>query len=79
MTEFLSRWPLARGAAERALTAAMAFSDNAITSFGARTSYGEGEYRLRIPIRPRRLKDYLVYEAHKKKAMERRGQQMPAA
>ena len=77
MAEFLSRWPLARGAAERALTAATAFSDNATTSLGARASYGESEYRLRIPLRPRRLKDYLVYEGHKKKAMERRSQQMP--
>jgi 2-keto-4-pentenoate hydratase/2-oxohepta-3-ene-1,7-dioic acid hydratase in catechol pathway len=77
MAEFLSRWPLARGAAERALTAATAFSDNATTSLGARASYGESEYCLRIPLRPRRLKDYLVYEGHKKKAMERRSQQMP--
>ena len=32
---------------------------------------------MRIPLLPRRIKDYLVYEGHKKKSMERRGLQMP--
>ena len=32
---------------------------------------------LRIPLRPRRLKDYLVYEEHKKKSMARKGLEMP--
>jgi 2-keto-4-pentenoate hydratase/2-oxohepta-3-ene-1,7-dioic acid hydratase in catechol pathway len=77
MVDFLSRWPLAQEAAQRALTAAGEFAPEATTSSGTRVSYGKGEYRLQIPIRPRRLKDYLVFEAHKKKAMERRGLQMP--
>lgn len=77
MTEFMARWPMAREAAELALKVAAEFADGATNSFAARVSYGRNEYRLRIPIRPRRIKDYLVYEAHKKKAMERRGLQMP--
>jgi 2-keto-4-pentenoate hydratase/2-oxohepta-3-ene-1,7-dioic acid hydratase in catechol pathway len=73
MAEFLARWPHAREAAEQALAAGMPVTNR----FGARTSYGEGEYSLRIAIRPRHLKDYQVYEAHKKKAMQRKGLEMP--
>jgi 2-keto-4-pentenoate hydratase/2-oxohepta-3-ene-1,7-dioic acid hydratase in catechol pathway len=73
MVEFLARFPLAREAAEEALAADVP----AVNRFGARTSYAKGEYTLRIPIRPRRIKDYLVYEAHKKKSMQRKGLEMP--
>src|SRR4051812_37743339 len=73
MADFLARWPHSREAAEQALAVDMP----ATSRFGARTSYGEAEYTLRIPIRPRRLKDYLVYEAHKKKSMQRKGLEMP--
>jgi 2-keto-4-pentenoate hydratase/2-oxohepta-3-ene-1,7-dioic acid hydratase in catechol pathway len=77
MTKFLSRWPLAREAAELALAFAARHPHNASSPFGGRLWYAPGEYRLRIPIRPRRIKDYLTYERHKKKAMERRGLPMP--
>jgi 2-keto-4-pentenoate hydratase/2-oxohepta-3-ene-1,7-dioic acid hydratase in catechol pathway len=73
MVEFLARFPLAREAAQEALAADLP----AVNRFGARTAYAVGEYTLRIPIRPRRLKDYLVYEAHKKKSMQRKGLEMP--
>jgi 2-keto-4-pentenoate hydratase/2-oxohepta-3-ene-1,7-dioic acid hydratase in catechol pathway len=77
MVGFLSRWPLARTAAEDAADFAGAQGADAVNPFGARISYERGEVRLRIPLRPRRIKDYLVYEEHKKKSMERRGLQMP--
>jgi 2-keto-4-pentenoate hydratase/2-oxohepta-3-ene-1,7-dioic acid hydratase in catechol pathway len=73
MADFLARWPHSREAAEQALASDMPSANR----YGARTSYGEGEYTLRIPLKPRRLKDYLVYEAHKKKAMQRKGLEMP--
>ena len=50
---------------------------DAINPFGAVFVPEPSEIRLRIPLRPRRIKDYLVYEDHKKKSMERRGLQMP--
>lgn len=77
MVGFLSRWPVARKAAEDAADFAGAQGGEAISPFGARVSYRQQEVRLRIPLRPRRIKDYLVYEEHKKKSMERRGLQMP--
>lgn len=77
MTEFLSRWPIARQISHTALNAASEYARDAVTRLGARVSYGPGEHRLLVPLRPRRLKDYLVYEAHKKKSLERRGVQMP--
>jgi 2-keto-4-pentenoate hydratase/2-oxohepta-3-ene-1,7-dioic acid hydratase in catechol pathway len=76
MTQFLARWPVARDAAEGAISFARGRED-AISPQGARIRYQEGEYRLCIALRPRRIKDYLVYEEHKKKAMARRGQPMP--
>ena len=78
MTAFLSRWPLAREMATGALGFAATRSAGAVSPAGARIDFAPGEFRLCIPIRPRRLKDYLVYEAHKRKAMERRGLAMPA-
>jgi 2-keto-4-pentenoate hydratase/2-oxohepta-3-ene-1,7-dioic acid hydratase in catechol pathway len=77
MTEFLSRWPVGRTAAEAALAFADRQAADAVGPFGARIGYASAEYRLRIPLRPRRIKDYLTYEAHKKKGMELRGQKMP--
>jgi 2-keto-4-pentenoate hydratase/2-oxohepta-3-ene-1,7-dioic acid hydratase in catechol pathway len=77
MVEFLSRWPVAREAALAALTIAADNPLDARSPSGARLSYGSGEYRLRIPLRPRRIKDYLVYEEHKKKSMARKGLDMP--
>lgn len=77
MTEFLSRWRVAREAAETALAFASGRPLDARSPLGARIAYGKEECRLCIPLRPRRIKDYLVYEEHKKKAMERKGLAMP--
>jgi 2-keto-4-pentenoate hydratase/2-oxohepta-3-ene-1,7-dioic acid hydratase in catechol pathway len=77
MTEFLSRWPVSLEAAKTAVTFADLLSPNALNPFGARLYYQEAEYRLRCALRPRRIKDYLVYEEHKKKSMQRRGLSMP--
>jgi 2-keto-4-pentenoate hydratase/2-oxohepta-3-ene-1,7-dioic acid hydratase in catechol pathway len=77
MTAFLSRWPIAYDVALKAVEFACGLPLDAINSFGARVSYASAEYRLRIPLRPRRIKDYLVYEDHKRKAMARRGLEMP--
>jgi 2-keto-4-pentenoate hydratase/2-oxohepta-3-ene-1,7-dioic acid hydratase in catechol pathway len=77
MTAFLSRWPVAYEVALQALKFASGLPIDAVNVFGARVSYASGEYRLRIPLRPRRIKDYLVYEDHKRKAMARRGLEMP--
>jgi 2-keto-4-pentenoate hydratase/2-oxohepta-3-ene-1,7-dioic acid hydratase in catechol pathway len=77
MTAFLSRFPLAREAAETALAFADRQNPGAQSPLGARIAYGAGAYRLCIPLRPRRIKDYLVYEEHKKKSMERKGLAMP--
>jgi 2-keto-4-pentenoate hydratase/2-oxohepta-3-ene-1,7-dioic acid hydratase in catechol pathway len=77
MTQFLSRWPVAKDAAEQALAFGSKFPVETVFPLGARIAYGSSEYRLCIPLRPRRIKDYLVYEEHKKKAMARRGMTMP--
>ena len=77
MTEFLSRWPAARDAAKAALALAEAEGADGVNPFGARICFQPGEYKLRCALRPRRIKDYLVYEEHKKKSMQRRGLQMP--
>lgn len=77
MVDFLARWPVAREAAEAALSFAAAQPQDAVSPLGARISYARDEYRLRIPLRPRRIKDYLVYEEHKKKSMARKGLEMP--
>lgn len=75
MVAFLSRWPLAHAVAQEAYAASARMGR--VSGAGARIVYGAGDYRLRTPIRPRRLKDYLVYEGHKKKSMAKRGLQMP--
>jgi 2-keto-4-pentenoate hydratase/2-oxohepta-3-ene-1,7-dioic acid hydratase in catechol pathway len=77
MVAFLSRWPFAREAAQEALSFAEGLPVDAISPFGARVAYGEADYRIQIPLRPRRIKDYLVYEEHKKKSMARKGLEMP--
>lgn len=77
MVEFLARWPLALDVARDALSFAIGQPADAASPSGARIRYRGGEYRLRIPLRPRRLKDYLVYEEHKKKSMARKGLEMP--
>lgn len=77
MTAFLSNWPVAREAAENALEFARGVGPGAVSPLGARLSYGPGEHRIVIPLRPRRIKDYLVYEEHKKKSMARKGLEMP--
>lgn len=77
MVEFLERWPVAFDAAKEALSFALGQPSDAISPTGARIRFGAGEYRLRIPLRPRRIKDYLVYEEHKKKSMARKGLAMP--
>ena len=77
MVEFLARWPVAFDVAREALSFALGQPAGAVSPAGARIRYGAGEYRLRIPLRPRRLKDYLVYEEHKKKSMARKGLEMP--
>lgn len=77
MVEFLARWPVAFDAAKEAFSFAIDLPADAISPFGARIRFNNGEFRLRIPLRPRRLKDYLVYEEHKKKSMARKGLEMP--
>jgi 2-keto-4-pentenoate hydratase/2-oxohepta-3-ene-1,7-dioic acid hydratase in catechol pathway len=77
MTAFLARWPVGREAAERALAFAAKVDPKASSPFEARACYGPGEYRLCAPLRPRRIKDYLTFEQHKKKSMARRGLPMP--
>jgi len=77
MTEFLARWPVAKDIAEDLIAFSGQHPQDACSPFGARIAYGPGEYRLRIPLKPRRLKDYLVYEEHKKKSMARKGLPMP--
>jgi 2-keto-4-pentenoate hydratase/2-oxohepta-3-ene-1,7-dioic acid hydratase in catechol pathway len=77
MVALLERWPMANDAAKEALSFALGQPSDAISPLGARIRFGAGEYRLRIPLRPRRLKDYLVYEEHKKKSMARKGLAMP--
>jgi 2-keto-4-pentenoate hydratase/2-oxohepta-3-ene-1,7-dioic acid hydratase in catechol pathway len=77
MVAFLERWPVAFDVAKDALAFAIAEPTDAVSPLGARVRYRRDEYRLRIPLRPRRLKDYLVYEEHKKKSMARKGLEMP--
>jgi 2-keto-4-pentenoate hydratase/2-oxohepta-3-ene-1,7-dioic acid hydratase in catechol pathway len=77
MTEFLSRWPASLDAAKEAMALAESEAPESTNPFGARIIYRANEYRLRCALRPRRIKDYLVYEEHKKKSMQRRGLQMP--
>jgi 2-keto-4-pentenoate hydratase/2-oxohepta-3-ene-1,7-dioic acid hydratase in catechol pathway len=77
MTRVLERWPVTRPLAEELIALSKQYSPEARSPSGARVKYGPGEYRLRIPLKPRRLKDYLVYEDHKKKSMARKGLPMP--
>ena len=77
MTEFLARWPVAKAIAEGLINSSKRQPPEVRSPFGARIAYGPGEYQLRIPLKPRRLKDYLVYEEHKKKSMARKGLPMP--
>lgn len=77
MVGFLERWPVAFELAKEAFSFAVGLPPDAMTPSGARVRFGAGEYRLRIPLRPRRIKDYLVYEEHKKKSMSRKGLEMP--
>ena len=77
MTDFLSRWPVAREAATQALAFAGEFTADTVSPLGARVAYESGQYRICIPLRPRRIKDYLVYEEHKKKSMARKGMTLP--
>lgn len=77
MTAFLARWPTAKTVAEELVALAGRQPPDARSPSGARLAYGPDEYRLRIPLTPRRLKDYLVYEDHKKKSMARKGLPMP--
>ena len=77
MVAFLSRWPLARAAAEEAVKFIDDQPLSACSPLGARVAYSVNEYRLCTPLRPRRLKDYLVYEEHKKKSMARKGMALP--
>lgn len=77
MTQLLARWPVAKAIAEDLVAFSKQHPPDARSPFGARIAYGPGEYRLRIPLKPRRLKDYLVYEDHKKKSMARKGLPMP--
>lgn len=77
MTAFLSRWPDGWEAAKAAVAFAATLPPDAINPFGARLFHRDADYRLRCALRPRRIKDYLVYEEHKKKSMKRRGLTMP--
>lgn len=75
MAAFLSRWPVGREAADEAF--AFAQKASGVSALGARVRYKKGDYKLAIALRPRRIKDYLVYEEHKKKDMARKGVPMP--
>ncbi len=77
MTDFLSRWPIAKEAAHAAFAFAQGLDDRAVSPLGARILHSPGTYRLLAPLRPRRIKDYLTFEQHKKKAMAARGLDMP--
>ena len=79
MAEFLARWPVAFDVAKEAWSLRRigqpARCDVALWRTDCAT--GRANIGLRIPLRPRRLKDYLVYEEHKKKSMARKGLAMP--
>ena len=77
MVGYLSRLPVSRDAAEQAFASAIERPGPSLSPLGQRTIYQPGEFRLCIPLRPRRIKDYLVYEEHKKKSMARKGLAMP--
>ena len=76
MREFLGRWPLALNAAKEGLAFCERASAKASPS-GARLGYGSGEYRLQVPVRPMRIKDYLTFEEHKRKGFAKLGLKMP--
>ena len=77
MVQFLSRWPVAREAAETAFSFVRDRARQALSPSGAKIFYEPGECRLLAPLRPRRIKDYLVYEEHKKQAMKQKGLELP--
>jgi 2-keto-4-pentenoate hydratase/2-oxohepta-3-ene-1,7-dioic acid hydratase in catechol pathway len=78
MSDYLARWAVVRPLTEASLAF---FKENqkATTRSGARIAFEEGEVRLQIPLRPRRIKDYLTFEEHKRKGLERMGESMPAS
>jgi 2-keto-4-pentenoate hydratase/2-oxohepta-3-ene-1,7-dioic acid hydratase in catechol pathway len=77
MTHFLSRWPTALEGARAAIKLFDCDGPDASSPSGGRVFFRNGQYRLRCALRPRRIKDYLVFEEHKKKSMQRRGLPMP--
>ena len=77
MTAFLSRFPVSLDAGSQAFHETIERPGPSLSPLGQRTIYQPGEYRLCIPLKPRRIKDYLVYEEHKKKSMARKGLAMP--
>src|SRR4051794_30697077 len=70
MTRFLSRWPVALKAASEAISIYVTEGPEIKTASGGWVFYQAGEYRLRCALKPRRIKDYLVFEEHKRKSME---------
>ena len=53
MVQFLSRWPIAREAAETAFSFIRDKATQALSPSGAKIFYGPGECRLLAPLRPR--------------------------
>ncbi len=74
MVAFLEQWPLSLEAAKEALHFGIGLRDDPNSP---RVVYRAQETVPRIPLRPRRIKDYLVYEQHKRKAMAKKGLEMP--
>jgi 2-keto-4-pentenoate hydratase/2-oxohepta-3-ene-1,7-dioic acid hydratase in catechol pathway len=76
MVAFLERWPFALDAAHEAVAFANKI-DGDQAARAKRIWYNPTDTVPRIALRPRRIKDYLVYERHKRKAMEKKGLTMP--
>ena len=69
MMAFLARWPVGtRGGRARArLSPATSSADGLVRLRGAHLATAPANIALRIPLRPRRIKDYLVFEAAQEK------------
>lgn len=77
MRDFLSRWPVAKAAAVECVAFWEQHQSLDRSPGGARLGYRENEYRLSVPVRPTRLKDYLTYEDHKRKGFAKLGLPLP--
>jgi 2-keto-4-pentenoate hydratase/2-oxohepta-3-ene-1,7-dioic acid hydratase in catechol pathway len=78
MCDYLSRWSVVKPLTDESL----AFAEQTgvrVAPSGAKISYQRGDYQLLAPLKPRRIKDYLTFEEHKRKGLERMGERMPAS